>query len=450
MIIPDPSRPKIWATTLIGERYEIMQSIGKGSFGEVFLAVDRLNKSKVAIKIEELVKERSQLTFESKIYKYLSDGVNILNTKLYEIDRNTRALVMELLGPSIEELHKRCKCKFTLKTVCLLADQMISLLEYLHLRSIIHRDLKPDNFLMGLADTSKVYIVDFGLSKQYAVSRVSPHIEYRTKKHMIGTVRYASINSHLGIEQSRRDDLEALGYVLLYLFLGKLPWQGIQCNDKKRKYNLICERKLALTLDSLCRQVPEQFGEYMRYVYHLRFDQKPDYMLLRQLFRQMMQHNNIRVDNAFDWTFVDEAKALFTRFDKVQLPSRLMKTEMKPNQTTGNVIKVNAEVPLQAVDGTKPIVNNIPVTRVPVIPHKYMKPKDLKPEMDSLVNNAGHRSSTNLEMETPNYPNVQPSPAPRYNLRSLKREESVNQVSQQNTLTRRRDLINPPFPKHPL
>ena len=134
-------------------------------------------------------------------------------------------MVMELLGHSLEDLFQYCGRKFTLKTVCMLADQMISRLEYMHTNNFIHRDMKPDNFLMGNGNKRNVcYMIDFGLSKRYKDAKTGEHIPYRDNKSLTGTARYASVNTHIGIEQARRDDMESIGYILLYFLKGSLPW----------------------------------------------------------------------------------------------------------------------------------------------------------------------------------------------------------------------------------
>jgi len=139
-----------------------------------------------------------------------------------------------------------------LKTVLMLADQMINRVEYVHMKSFLHRDIKPDNCLMGLGKrTNQVYIIDFGLAKKYRDSTTHQHIPYREHKNLTGTARYASVNTHLGVEQSRRDDLESLGYVLMYFLKGSLPWQGLKAGTKKQKYEKISERKIATSVDVL-------------------------------------------------------------------------------------------------------------------------------------------------------------------------------------------------------
>lgn len=224
-------------------------------------------------------------------------------------------MVMELLGPSLEDLFNFCSRKFSLKTVLLLADQMISRIEYIHSKNFIHRDVKPDNFLMGLGKKGNlVYIIDFGLAKKYRDARTHQHIPYRENKNLTGTARYASINTHLGIEQSRRDDLESLGYVLMYFNLGSLPWQGLKAATKRQKYERISEKKMSTPIEVLCKGYPSEFATYLNFCRSLRFDDKPDYSYLRQLFRNLFHRQGFSYDYVFDWNMLkfvsDLARAL--------------------------------------------------------------------------------------------------------------------------------------------
>lgn len=211
-----------------------------------------------------------------------------------EDGKHYHVMVMDLLGPSLEDLFQACKRKFSLKTVLLIAIQMVKLIQKVHEERIIHRDIKPDNFLIGCTESTKdnVYIIDFGLAKCYRNSE-GEHIPYRDGKNLTGTARYASIATHLGKEQSRRDDLETIGHVLLYFLRGSLPWQGLPGRSKNEKYYNIKKKKMETSLDELCKGHPNEFKEYMEYCRQLDFKDDPDYKYLIRLFENVMQRENL-------------------------------------------------------------------------------------------------------------------------------------------------------------
>ncbi|CAL8131023.1 unnamed protein product [Orchesella dallaii] len=241
---------------VIGEgKYRLLKKIGSGTFGDIYLG-ETITKEKVAVKLESIKARSPQLYIESKVYNLLQGGVGIPRIRWYGQDRNYNVLVMDLLGPSLEDVFNFCSRRFTIKTVLMLADQMIGRLEYIHVKNFVHRDIKPDNFLMGIGNNcNKLYIIDFGLAKKYRDSRTRRHIGYRNDKQLIGTARYVSLNAHRGIEQSRRDDMEALGHVLMYFNRGSLPWQGLTARTKREKYDKISEKKGSTSVEDLCKVV---------------------------------------------------------------------------------------------------------------------------------------------------------------------------------------------------
>lgn len=232
--------------------------------------------------------------------KLLAGGVGIPNIHWYGAEGDYNVMVIDLLGPSLEELFSLCNRKFSLKTLLMLADQMISRVEYVHAHSFVHRDIKPDNFLVGLAEnTNQVYIIDFGLSKKYRDAKTQQHIQFKERPgSLTGSARYASINTHLGNEQSRRDDLEAMGYVLMYFYWGSLPWQSVKAPSKKERNDKILETKMSERFTS--DHIPGEFITFLNYCRSLRFEDAPDYSYLRQLLRDIFVFS-WRYDFVFDW-----------------------------------------------------------------------------------------------------------------------------------------------------
>lgn len=213
-------------------------------------------------------------------------------------------MVMDLLGKSLEDLFNFCSRKFSLKTVLVVAYELVCRIETIHNKGkLVHRDIKPENFLMGRGrDRHTVYVIDFGLSKQYCNLRTGRHIQPRTGYSLTGTARYASIHAHEGTELSRRDDLISIGYVLVYFLKGSLPWQGLHGQTSEEKYRLIYEKKRETPLTELCEGMPDAFLKYLESVCALEFDQAPDYGYLKSLFKQLFLENKFTYDSIlYDW-----------------------------------------------------------------------------------------------------------------------------------------------------
>ncbi len=210
--------------------------IGHGSFGSIYLGREQGSGVRVAVKVEAAHSAHPQLHYEYKVCRLFDKCPGFPRVHWYGKEGGRSVMVMELLGPSLEELFVKSGHRLQLCTVLALAEQILKRIETMHSRGFVHRDVKPENFLMGLGEfQDTVYMIDFGLAKKYFDRATRKHLPFRDDKKLTGTARYASINTHAGMEQSRRDDLEALGYVLLYLLKGKLPWQGLGGDTKEAK-----------------------------------------------------------------------------------------------------------------------------------------------------------------------------------------------------------------------
>ena len=285
------------------DKYRLQRRIGGGSFGDIYLATDVNTGDEVAIKLEHQSVDPSLLQQEAKVYKSLAGGGGIPSVYWDGGDCEYHALVFELLGPSLEDLFNYCDRQFLVKTVLMIADQLIHRLQYIHSKNVIHRDIKPENFLMGTRRNGNcIYVTDLGLASEY-IHRQDPSGPLPSNPDLLGTVRFASINGHYGIQrQSRRDDLESLGYLLLYFLHGRLPWHGLEVEPGDDKNAAIMEQKKNIKTEELCGAAPPEFSTYIDYVRALGFLDKPDYSYLRTMFRGLFVRSGFEYDNVFDWT----------------------------------------------------------------------------------------------------------------------------------------------------
>lgn len=292
--------------------YEVLEKLGSGSFGDLFLGLSP-TKEEVAIKVEKSDKgakhNSAQLRHEYKVYRELVDCKGFCSIYFYGQFEEHNIMVMDLLSRSLEDAFQKCSQRFSLRTILQIADQLLERIETLHSRHLIHRDIKPANFVLGRSEKSEnrtIFAIDFGLSKRFRDPTTLTHMKVRHGSSLTGTPRYASINSHKGVEQSRRDDLESIGYVLVYFFKGRLPWQGLAADTPTDKYRKILEKKTDTPLETLCSDMPEPFSFLIKYARGLKFDEKPDYAALRARFQELYRRHGFHTEAAgplyWDWT----------------------------------------------------------------------------------------------------------------------------------------------------
>ena len=280
-------------------KYKAIRKIGEGSFGKVYKA--EYNGEYYALKVEDRTKDQGLLELEATIMSYLK-GPNIPIIKSFGYSGDYNVLVMQLMDKSLEDIFNKLN-KFSVKTTAMLGYQMVDVLQYIHDKHIIHRDIKPDNFVMGSGELNyKLYILDFGLAKKYRSSRTLEQYPYVKKKKLTGTARYASIHALEAYEQSRRDDLESVGYVLMYFLRGELPWQGLKVKSKEDRYKKILDKKKEVSSEELCKNFPREFFEYVDYTKKLEYEENPDYDMLREKFNNVISNLGEKFDYIYDWT----------------------------------------------------------------------------------------------------------------------------------------------------
>ena len=288
----------------VGGRYRLGKKIGTGAFGEIFEGTDIFDNSSVAIKLEHNSVKYPQLLFEAKLLKSIP-GTGIPIMHWFGIAGEYNAMVMDLLGQNLEDLYNYCAKNFTLKTILMIIIQMIERLKHVHDNHYIHRDIKPENFLIGKDTTAKtIYLLDFGLAKRYRDEYTHIHIPLKENRNLTGTARYASCNAHNGLEQSRRDDMESIAYVILYFFRKKLPWQGLKCKDKNEKHAKIKEIKMSMTPEKLFEGIPKEFADYLTMVKKLGFEDEPAYKSYIQMFNKLFKAKEFEMDYIYDWVTV--------------------------------------------------------------------------------------------------------------------------------------------------
>ena len=286
----------------IFNKYKFLRKLGQGAFGSIYEAQSKYSNKLYAVKLEDMKQEQFILEEESMFLSYINCP-QIPKVKSFGYIGSYIILVMELLGKSLDKiLNEIPGRKMSIRCVCNIAYQLVLIFEKVHGCQIIHRDLKPANIAIGREEKSKyIYLLDFGLSKKFISSKTGRHYQYRENNKLIGNARYSSINALNGGTQSRRDDLESLGYLVIYLIVGRLPWQGYISHSKEDKYYKIKKIKKETTAEQLCEGLPRQFLDYIRYTRNLQYEENPDYNYLKNLFLSVLRGYGYQFDYYYDW-----------------------------------------------------------------------------------------------------------------------------------------------------
>ena len=307
---------------IIFKKYKIMKFISSSTFSDVYEGINIINRTPVALKIEK-INNLKLLEPEAYFLMHLK-GFGIPEIKSFGKSGGFHILIEELLGPNLGDLFKKYKYKVnlninknkSLKDICMFALQSLDRIKYVHDKNVLHRDIKPKNFIIGKKDPHNIYLIDFGFSRKYRSSRTGRHIIFIKHYNLVGSLCYSSCNGIQGYEISRRDDLESLGYVILYFAKGCwLPWlkyEEFTNLDDKEFIEKIRKMKTEISEEKLCNGLPEEFISYMKYVKHLEFEGEPNYQYLYNLFLSVLTKNELINDLNFFW-MIKPKLTLFSR-----------------------------------------------------------------------------------------------------------------------------------------
>ncbi|CEM23755.1 unnamed protein product [Vitrella brassicaformis CCMP3155] len=295
------------------QRFMVLEVIGSGSFSTVYRGFDTVTKDEVAIKMEPKSIKIPLLAHESRVYRNLATSdapiAAVPRVYWYGEEGEYSVLVLERLGPSLDHLlmhltMRQGRQAMSLKTVLMIADQVLEALRCVHRNGYVYRDIKPENCLIGMrGQAHRVYIVDYGLAKRYVdVCRMGQHVPMREGKKLVGTAIFASLNNHMGRECSRRDDVESLGFMLTYLAMGKLPWMDVAVDDRLELYDAIKRGKIECGITHLCASLPDEFAAWFHHCRALSFAQQPDYAYLKQLILRCFIRHQLHFDRLYDWS----------------------------------------------------------------------------------------------------------------------------------------------------
>ena len=406
------------------KKYKLQKLINKSEFSYVYKGINIINKELVAIKIENSIANNNILESEAYILFNLK-GFGIPNLISYGKRGKYNILVEELLGPSLKEISKLKQIKkgFPIKDLCMIALQGLDRLEFIHSKNIIHRDIKPHNFLIGRKDAKIIYLVDFGFSKKYKSSRTGKFIKFANVGRLYGSMAYSSINANIGYEQSRRDDLESFGYMLICLAKKGLPWMNLEIKKNlKERVNEVLKLKKRIKLENLCKGLPEEFIDYIKYCRKLEFEQEPNYNYLRNLFISILIKENQKNDLNFFWIKKKNAKSKTKNYEnnsikKRDIHKRLYNSvksslEKKRKEGINNTLKSDYSKHNNSLNKANDIKNNKKGNKNINIIYRNLNIKDLNDKTkisiknDIIDNNISEKTITTPRIDRQKYNSV--------------------------------------------
>ncbi|KAF4102463.1 hypothetical protein G5714_017263 [Onychostoma macrolepis] len=352
------------AGILVKERWKVLKKIGGGGFGEIYEALDLMNRTSVALKAESAQQPKQVLKMEVAVLKKLQGKDHVC--RFVGCGRNDRFnyVVMELQGRNLADLRRSMnRGTFTISTTLRLGLQILAAIESIHSVGFLHRDIKPSNFAMGRFPSTcrTCYMLDFGLARQFTNSC----LEVRPPRPVAGfrgTVRYASINAHKNKEMGRHDDLWSLFYMLVEFMVGQIPWRKIKDKEQVGKLKETYDHRLML------KHLPPEFSIFLEHISNLDYFTKPDYQLLRTIFENSMRTYYVVENDPYDWERMnsDSPLTITTAANTPQHHTRLTPAQMgvvNASLLPGDLLKENTDEVLQdehLSDGDNARPENLP------------------------------------------------------------------------------------------
>ena len=381
---------RFFQSKLIFGKYSLKYLISKGSFGEVYLGTNITNNKNYALKIEE---RTANSVLKDECYVLLNlKGPGIPSIITFGISGKFNILVENLLGKSIIDIFKENNNKLNLKDTFMFAIQALERIEYVHSKNFLHRDIKPGNFLVGNPDSSQIYLIDFGNARKYRSSRTGKHLKYNKTNIIFGTISFLSLNVLKGIEQTRKDELESLGLIIIFLYTGKLPWTELKFKTIHQALFTLLEIRQKISLDELCKGTPIEMQVYMKYVNDLKFGEDPDYEYLKALFLIILKKYGEINDLQFSWV---NKKVVPPKVIKIKKNKSLRELYINLIQSNSNKMMMNASTSyINAKNKVKKIAEEKYETEVGKQkdisnrdnPNNNINPKDIKKTNDNYKN----------------------------------------------------------------